>query len=45
MAGKKEEAEKVMPEVIAVLKSVLPDDHDLTDEDMTLILDKMTKAV
>lgn len=41
-AWKKEEAEKIMPEVIILLKSVLPADHDITDEEMTMILEKMT---
>lgn len=40
----KAETEKVVPEIITILKSVLPEKHDMTDEEMSLVLDKMTNA-
>lgn len=38
-------AEKVEPQVIAILKTVLPKNHDLTDAELTMILDKMSDCV
>lgn len=41
----KAETEKAVPQVLELIKSILPADHGLSDNDLKLILDTMTEVV
>jgi antitoxin component of RelBE/YafQ-DinJ toxin-antitoxin module len=41
---RKAEVEKVVPDLLQIIKTVLPADHDMTDDDIKLVLDTMTEA-